>query len=92
MVISDGAPVDDSTLSVNPGNYLERHLREAIRYIETRSPVELIAIGIGHDVTRYYRRAVTINDAEVLGGTMMQNLTDLFDEDSPLLRRRATLH
>ena len=82
MVISDGAPVDDSTLSVNPGNYLERHLREVIRYIETRSPVELIAIGIGHDVTRYYRRAVTIVDAEQLGGTMMDQLTALFEEDS----------
>jgi len=64
MMISDGAPVDDSTLSVNPGNYLERHLRHIIEEIETRSPVELIAIGIGHDVTRYYRRAVTIVDAE----------------------------
>ncbi len=80
MVISDGAPVDDSTLSVNPGNYLERHLREAIAWIETRSPVELIAIGIGHDVTRYYARAVTIVDAEQLGGTMMERLTALFDE------------
>ena len=67
MVISDGAPVDDSTLSVNQGNYLERHLRQVIGDIETRSPVELIAIGIGHDVTRYYRRAVTIVDAEELG-------------------------
>jgi cobaltochelatase CobT len=83
MVISDGAPVDDSTLSVNAGNYLERHLREAIRYIETRSPVELVAIGIGHDVTRYYRRAVTIVDAEQLGGTMMEKLAELFDEDQP---------
>src|SRR3546814_11161546 len=73
MVISDGAPVDDSTLSVNPGNYLERHLREVIGYIETRSPVELLAIGIGHDVTRYYRRAVTIVDAEQLGGTVMRS-------------------
>ena len=81
MVISDGAPVDDSTLSVNPGNYLEKHLRETIQYIETRSPVELVAIGIGHDVTRYYRRAVTIVDAEQLGGTMMDQLADLFDED-----------
>ncbi|MEO1191220.1 MAG: cobaltochelatase subunit CobT [Pseudomonadota bacterium] len=80
MVISDGAPVDDSTLSVNPGNYLERHLREAIEMIETRSPVELIAIGIGHDVTRYYRRAVTIVDAEQLGGTMMEQLAALFEE------------
>ncbi len=81
MVISDGAPVDDSTLSVNPGNYLERHLRDVIDYVETRSPVELLAIGIGHDVTRYYRRAVTIVDVEQLGGTMMENLAELFDEE-----------
>ncbi len=80
MVISDGAPVDDSTLSVNAGNYLERHLREVIRDIEARHAVELIAIGIGHDVTRYYRRAVTIVDAEELGGTMMQKLAELFEE------------
>jgi cobaltochelatase CobT len=80
MVISDGAPVDDSTLSVNNGSYLERHLREVIHWIENNSGVELVAIGIGHDVTRYYRRAVTISDAEELGGTMMQQLTDLFDE------------
>ncbi len=86
MVISDGAPVDDSTLSVNPGNYLERHLRDVIAYIETRSPVELTAIGIGHDVTRYYRRAVTIVDAEQLGGTMMEKLAELFDEDPGLQR------
>ena len=83
MVISDGAPVDDSTLSVNPGNYLERHLRFLIEEIETRSPVELIAIGIGHDVTRYYRRAVTIVDAEELGGVMTEKLAELFDEDVP---------
>jgi len=88
MVISDGAPVDDSTLSVNPGNYLERHLREVIDYIETRSPVQLIAIGIGHDVTRYYRRAVTIVDAEQLGGTMMEKLAELFDEDDVGARGR----
>ncbi len=81
MVISDGAPVDDATLSANPGNYLEQHLRNVIEWIETRSPVELTAIGIGHDVTRYYRRAVTIADAEELGGTMMKNLADLFDEE-----------
>jgi cobaltochelatase CobT len=80
MVISDGAPVDDSTLSANPGNYLERHLRAVIHWIETRSPVELIAIGIGHDVTRYYRRAVTITDAEQLGGAMTEKLAELFDE------------
>jgi len=83
MVISDGAPVDDSTLSVNPGNYLERHLREVIGFIEARSPVDLVAIGIGHDVTRYYRRAVTIVDAEQLGGTVMEQLADLFDEPEP---------
>jgi cobaltochelatase CobT len=82
MVISDGAPVDDSTLSVNPGNYLEKHLREVIRDIQNRDQVELIAIGIGHDVTRYYQRAVTIVDAEELGGTMMKKLTELFDEDA----------
>jgi len=83
MMISDGAPVDDSTLSVNPGNYLERHLRWVIEDIETRSPVELIAIGIGHDVTRYYRRAVTIVDAEELGGAMTDKLAELFDEEAP---------
>ncbi len=81
MVISDGAPVDDATLSANPGNYLEKHLRDVIEWIETRSPIELTAIGIGHDVTRYYKRAVTLIDAEELGGTMAQNLMDLFDED-----------
>ena len=80
MVISDGAPVDDSTLSVNPGNYLEKHLRQTIELIENHSPVELVAIGIGHDVTRYYRRAVTIVDAEQLGGTVMEQLAALFDE------------
>ncbi len=89
MVISDGAPVDDSTLSVNPGNYLEKHLREVIRDIEHRDLVELIAIGIGHDVTRYYRRAVTIVDAEELGGTMMKKLTELFDEDMDAAWARA---
>jgi cobaltochelatase CobT len=83
MVISDGAPVDDSTLSVNPGNYLERHLRWVIDDIQTRSPVELIAIGIGHDVTRHYRRAVTIVDAEELGGAMTENLAALFGENAP---------
>jgi cobaltochelatase CobT len=81
MVISDGAPVDDSTLSVNPGNYLEKHLRDVIRFIETRSPVQLLAIGIGHDVTRYYRRAVTLMDVDELGGAVMAQLTDLFEED-----------
>jgi cobaltochelatase CobT len=91
MVISDGAPVDDSTLSVNPGNYLERHLREVIHDIEAREAVELIAIGIGHDVTRYYRRAVTIVDAEELGGTMMLKLTELFDEGAAAAWARASV-
>ncbi len=97
MMISDGAPVDDSTLSVNAGNYLERHLRWVIEEIETRSPVELIAIGIGHDVTRYYRRAVTIVDAEELGGAMTEKLAELFAEDGgepvmPAPRRPRRLH
>ncbi len=81
MVISDGAPVDDSTLSVNNGAYLERHLRQVINWIEARSPVELCAIGIGHDVTRYYQKAVTIMDAEQLGGTMIEQLAGLFDSE-----------
>ncbi len=89
MMISDGAPVDDSTLSVNPGNYLERHLRAVIDLIETRSPVELLAIGIGHDVTRYYRRAVTIVDAEELAGAMTEQLASLFDEVSARDTRRG---
>jgi cobaltochelatase CobT len=83
MVISDGAPVDDSTLSVNSGNYLERHLRQVIADIEGKSPIELIAIGIGHDVTRYYKRAVTIIDAEELGGAMTEKLAELFEENGP---------
>ncbi|OWO96344.1 cobaltochelatase subunit CobT [Rhizobium esperanzae] len=82
MMISDGAPVDDSTLSVNPGNYLERHLRAVIEQIETRSPVEMLAIGIGHDVTRYYRRAVTIVDADELAGAMTEQLASLFEDQS----------
>ncbi len=89
MMISDGAPVDDSTLSVNPGNYLERHLRGIIELIETRSPVELLAIGIGHDVTRYYRRAVTIVDAEELAGAMTEQLASLFGEETPRDMRRT---
>ncbi|WP_457939136.1 cobaltochelatase subunit CobT [Mesorhizobium sp. 10J20-29] len=89
MMISDGAPVDDSTLSVNPGNYLERHLRAVIELIETRSPVELLAIGIGHDVTRYYRRAVTIVDAEELAGAMTEQLASLFGEESTRETRRG---
>lgn len=87
MVISDGAPVDDSTLSANSGNYLEKHLRQVIAMIQERSPVELLAIGIGHDVTRYYERAVTITDAEQLGGAVMTQLADLFDENAKPLRK-----
>ena len=81
MVISDGAPVDDSTLSVNSAGYLEMHLRKVIGWIERQSPIQLVAIGIGHDVTRYYSRAVTIMDAEQLGGTMVEQLAGLFDID-----------
>ena len=91
MVISDGAPVDDSTLSANAGHYLDHHLRQIIDWIETRSPVELVAIGIGHDVTRYYRRAVTIVDTEQLGGAMMDQLAELFNE-RPAPRRRGRFH
>jgi len=81
MVISDGAPVDDSTLSVNSAGYLEAHLRKVIDWIERVSPVQLVAIGIGHDVTRYYRRAVTIMDVEQLGGTIIEQLAELFEEE-----------
>ena len=87
MMISDGAPVDDSTLSVNPGNYLERHLRFVIEEIEERSPVEMLAIGIGHDVTRYYKRAVTIVDAEELAGAMTDQLAELFAEEATRKRK-----
>jgi len=86
MVISDGAPVDDSTLSVNPANYLEKHLRDVIAMVEKRKAVELVAIGIGHDVTRYYERAVTITDVEQLAGAMTEQLASLFDTDP---RKRA---
>ncbi|ACG77138.1 cobalamin biosynthesis protein [Phenylobacterium zucineum HLK1] len=89
VVISDGAPVDDSTLSVNSGHYLERHLREVITEIETKSPVQLIAIGIGHDVTRYYRRAVTIVDVEQLAGAMVEQLAELFEEEPRLMTRKT---
>jgi cobaltochelatase CobT len=99
MMISDGAPVDDSTLSVNSGSYLEQHLRQVIEEIETRSPVELIAIGIGHDVTRYYRRAVTITDPSELAGAMTDKLVELFEENgepahTPPVKRpaRGRLH
>jgi len=89
MVISDGAPVDDSTQSVNAGNYLEAHLRQVIEDIELRSPIQLVAVGIGHDVTRYYRRAVTLLDAEELAGALTDELAALFDEDTPSDYRRA---
>ena len=82
MMISDGAPVDDSTLSVNSGSYLELHLRQVIQEIESRSPVELIAIGIGHDVTRYYERAVTITDPSELAGAMTDQLGERFEENA----------
>jgi cobaltochelatase CobT len=88
MVISDGAPVDDSTLSVNPANYLEKHLRDVIAMIEKRKAVELLAIGIGHDVTRYYERAVTITDADQLAGAITEQLAALFDSD-PRARARV---
>ena len=91
MVISDGAPVDDSTLSVNPSNYLEKHLRDVIAMIERRRMVELIAIGIGHDVTRYYDRAVTITDVEQLAGAMTEQLASLFDNDPRARARFAGL-
>ncbi|HWA62714.1 MAG TPA: cobaltochelatase subunit CobT [Caulobacteraceae bacterium] len=89
MVISDGAPVDDSTLSVNSGHYLERHLRKVIAEIEGKSPVELIAIGIGHDVTRYYRRAVTIVDVEQLGGVITEQLASLFEEEPRAVTKKT---
>ncbi|MCA0994378.1 cobaltochelatase subunit CobT [Alloyangia pacifica] len=88
MVISDGAPVDDSTLSVNPANYLEKHLRDVIAMVERKKQVELLAIGIGHDVTRYYERAVTITDVEQLAGAMTEQLAALFDSD-PRARARV---
>ena len=78
IVISDGAPVDDSTLSVNPGNYLEKNLRDIILKIENKSNVELIAIGIGHDVSRYYTKAVTIMDVDQLGEVLLQELSEIF--------------
>jgi len=89
MMISDGAPVDDSTLSVNSGSYLEQHLRKVIEEIETRSPVELLAIGIGHDVTRYYSRAVTISDPSELAGAMTDKLVELFEEEPKVVPMRT---
>lgn len=89
VVISDGAPVDDVTLAVNPGDYLDRHLHGTISFIETHTPIELTAIGIGHDVGRYYRRAVTIHDLDELGGVLLRDLIDLFDAGYHRQRRRA---
>ncbi len=79
MVISDGAPVDDSTISTNPSNYLEKHLKQVIKFIENKTNIEIIAIGIGHNVNKYYKKAVTINDPDQLGGTMIKNFIELFD-------------
>ena len=89
LVISDGAPVDDATLAANPGNYLDRHLHQAIAFIETRTPIELSAIGIGHDVGRYYRRAVTIHDLDDLGRVLLRDLIDLFDAGQRRQGRRS---
>ncbi len=89
MVISDGEPVDDATLTANSGHYLEQHLKRVVTSIENNSPVELLAIGIGHDVTQYYQRAAMINDVDDLGSTMIQELSELFDEPSISLKTQA---
>ena len=80
MVISDGAPVDDSTLSVNSGDYLEKHLKQTVKWIEENSDIEILAVGIGHDVTRYYKKAIKIADVQELGDVMINQLTKLFSE------------
>ena len=87
MVISDGAPVDDSTLSVNSGDYLEKHLKKTVKWIEENSKVEILAVGIGHDVTRYYNRAIKIADVQELGDVMINQLTKLFSE-----KNNKTIH
>jgi cobaltochelatase CobT len=84
MVISDGAPVDDSTLSVNSGDYLEKHLKKMVRFIEDKTEIEILAIGIGHDVSRYYNRAIKITDVNELGDVMISQLSDLFDNKNKL--------
>ena len=84
MVISDGAPVDDSTLSVNSGDFLEKHLKKIVRYIEEKTEVEILAIGIGHDVSRYYSRAIKITDVNELGDVMISQLSSLFDAKNKL--------
>ena len=87
MVISDGAPVDDSTLSVNSGNYLEKHLKKTVKWIEENSNIEILAIGIGHDVTRYYNKAIKITDVQELGDVMINQLTNLFSD-----KKNKTIH
>jgi len=87
MVISDGAPVDDSTLSVNSGDYLEKHLKQTVKWIENNSDIEIFAVGIGHDVTRYYKKAVKIADVHELGDVMINQLTELFSE-----KNKKTIH
>ena len=87
MIISDGAPVDDSTLSVNSGDYLEKHLKQTVKWIEESSNVEILAVGIGHDVTRYYKRAIKITDVQELGDVMVNQLTKLFSE-----KKNKTIH
>ena len=84
MVISDGAPVDDSTLSVNSGDYLEKHLKKMVKLIESKEDVEILAIGIGHDVSRYYKRAIKISDVNELGDVMINQLSTLFEKDRTL--------
>ena len=84
MVISDGAPVDDSTLSVNSGDYLEKHLKKTVNLIESKEDVEILAIGIGHDVSRYYKRAIKISDVNELGDVMINQLSTLFEKDKVL--------
>ena len=86
MVISDGAPVDDSTLSVNSGDFLEKHLKKIVKFIENKSDIEILAIGIGHDVTRYYQNAITITDIEQLAGAMTEQLARLFDKKERKLK------
>ena len=87
MVISDGAPVDDSTLSVNSGDYLEKHLKKVVKFVESKEDIEILAIGIGHDVTRYYKKAIKIADVQELGDVMINQLTKLFSDKS-----KKTMH
>jgi len=84
MVISDGAPVDDSTLSVNSGDFLEKHLKKIVKFIEEKSEIEILAVGIGHDVSRYYSRAIKITDVNELGDVMISQLSVLFDKKNKL--------